>query len=81
VSGILKSSPNQQLARDFLAYMLSPEGQKVIPTTNWMYPVADIGADLPAAFPPQPAKVLPVDEAQITAERNAWIEEALAAIR
>ena len=81
VSGILKSSPNQQLARDFLAYLLSPEGQKVIPTTNWMYPVADIGADLPAAFPAQPVKVLPVDEAEVTAERNSWIEEALAAIR
>jgi len=81
VSGILKSSPHQDLARQFLAYMASPEGQKTLPTTNWMYPVIDLGADLPAAFGPQPAKVLPVDEATVTAERNAWIEEALAAIR
>jgi thiamine transport system substrate-binding protein len=81
VSGILKSSPNQQLARDFLAYMLSPDGQKTLPTTNWMYPVIDLGTDLPAAFGPPPAKILPVDEAVITAERDSWIEEALAAIR
>lgn len=81
VSGILKSSPHQDLARQFLAYMASPEGQKTLPTTNWMYPVIDLGTDLPPAFGTQPAKVLPVDEATVTAKRNAWIEEALAAIR
>ena len=81
VSGILKSSPHQDLARQFLAYMASTEGQKTLPTTNWMYPVIDLGADLPPAFGTQPAKVLPVDEATVTAQRNAWIEEALAAIR
>ena len=81
VSGILKSSPHQDLARQFLAYMASTEGQKTLPTTNWMYPVIDLGTDLPPAFGTQPAKVLPVDEATVTAQRNAWIEEALAAIR
>ena len=81
VSGILKSSPHQDLAREFLAYMASPAGQKAIPETNWMYPVVDLGAGLPAAFGAPPAKQLPVDEATVTANRNAWIEEALAAIR
>ncbi len=81
VAGILKSSPNQELARQFLAYLVSPAAQKEIPTTNWMYPVIDLGADLPAAFGTPPAKLLPVDEADVTANRNAWIEEALAAIR
>lgn len=81
VSGILKSSPHQDLARDFLAYMASVAGQKIIPTTNWMFPVIDLGADLPPAFGPQPKKLLEIDEANVTANRNAWIEEALAAIR
>jgi thiamine transport system substrate-binding protein len=81
VSGILKSSPNQDLARQFLAYVASPEGQKAIPQTNWMFPVIDLGAELPEAFGTPPAKTLPVDEANVTANRNAWIEEALAAIR
>lgn len=81
VSGILKSSPNQDLARQFLAYIASPEGQKTLPQTNWMFPVIDLGADLPEAFGAPPAKTLPVDEATVTANRNAWIEEALAAIR
>jgi thiamine transport system substrate-binding protein len=81
VSGILKSSPNQELARQFLAYVASPEGQTAIPETNWMFPVIDLDADLPEAFGTPPAKTLPVDEANVTASRNAWIEEALAAIR
>lgn len=81
VSGILKSSPNRDLARQFLTYMISAEGQKAIPQTNWMFPVIDLGADLPEAFGAPPAKTLPVDEAAVTANRNAWIEEALAAIR
>ena len=83
VAGILQSSEKQQLARDFLAYLTSPEAQKLIPTTNWMYPVVDIGADLPAAFrvPGPPGKVLAVDEATVTAQSRAWIDTALAALR
>jgi thiamine transport system substrate-binding protein len=46
-----------------------------------MYPVTALGDKLPAAFPPAPAKVLSLDEAAITADKAAWIDEALAAIR
>lgn len=53
----------------------------MIPTTNWMYPVSDVGSALPAAFPPAPAKVLSLDETTITADKQAWIDEALAALR
>lgn len=83
VAGMLKSSNQPALARQFLAYLSSAEGQKVIPTTNWMYPVRDIGDALPAAFKaqPQPAKVLSLDEATITANKAKWIDEALAAIK
>jgi thiamine transport system substrate-binding protein len=83
VAAILKSSKQPALARQFLAYLVSSAAQKVIPTTNWMYPVRDIGKDLPAAFDAQtrPAKVLSLDEATIVANKNKWIDEALAAIR
>jgi thiamine transport system substrate-binding protein len=83
VAGILKSSHQQDLAQKFLTYLTSVAGQKIIPTTNWMYPVTDLGADLPPAFASetQPTKVLQLDEAVVTKDRNAWIEEALAAIR
>lgn len=83
VAGVLKSSPHQDLAKQFLAYLVTPEAQKIIPTTNWMYPVVDLGAELPPAFSAQakPAKVLGVDEADITAKSGGWIDEALAAIQ
>ncbi|HEY4201843.1 MAG TPA: thiamine ABC transporter substrate binding subunit [Devosiaceae bacterium] len=83
VAGMLKSSPHQELARQFLAFLTTREAQKGIPTTNWMYPVIDLGADLPAAFTaqPKPDKVLQLDEAAITAQSKTWIEEALAAIQ
>ena len=83
VAGIVKTSQQQDLARKFLAYVTSPAAQKAIATTNWMYPIIDLGSELPAAFndQPKPAKVLSIDEATITANKGKWIDEALAAIR
>ena len=83
VAGIVRTSQKQDLAKRFLAYLTSPEGQKVIPTTNWMYPVVDLGADLPAAFSsqPKPEKLLSIDEAEITAHSRTWIDAALAALQ
>ena len=78
VAGILKSSPHQALAKKFLAWLATPDAQAIIPETNWMYPLTGTP---PAGFPAAPAKVLSLDEAQITADKSAWIDEALAAIR
>ncbi len=81
VAGILKSSPHQELAQDFLSYMLTPEAQENIMMTNWMYPVTDI--TLPKGFaPPVPAdEALLLDADEVTANKNAWIEEMLGALR
>lgn len=83
VAGILKSSKHQQLARDFLTYLTSAAGQKIIPTTNWMFPVIDLGADLDPTFAtlPQPAKTLTVSDQDIAAHAKDWIDEALTAIQ
>lgn len=81
IAGILKSSPNQALAKQFFAWLAGPEAQALIPTTNWMYPVTGIGDALPAAFPAPPERILSLDEAAITVNKPAWIDEALAAIR
>ena len=82
VAGILKSSEKQELAKKFLAYLTSVEGQKLVPTTNWMFPVVDIGDDLPAQFGEAPTpKLLAVDEADIVANSRAWVDAALAAIQ
>lgn len=83
VAGILKSSENQDLARDFLAYLTSPEGQAVIPTTNWMFPVVDLGDQLNPVFAtlPQPEKSLSLSEEEIMANSRTWIDEMLAAVQ
>ena len=83
MAGILKSSKQPALAKQFLQYLTSVPGQKLIPTTNWMYPIVDLGADLPAAFTaePKPTELLSLDEATITADKGKWIEEALGAIK
>lgn len=83
VAGILKSSDQQELARTFLAFLASPEGQQYIPTTNWMFPVVDLGDKLDPAFEglPQPEKTLTLPEEEITAHSAEWIDEMLAAVQ
>ena len=83
VAGMLKSSDQPELARQFLDYLASVDGQKIIPTTNWMFPVTDLGADLDPAFAglPQPEKTLTVSDEDIAANSQRWIDEMLAAVQ
>lgn len=83
VAGILASSSNIELAREFLAWLVTPEAQDIIPTTNWMYPVIEPANGLEPGFAemidPSPALLMDADE--VTANTRAWIEEAFAALR
>lgn len=83
VAGLLKSSDKQELGRQFLAYLASVDAQKIIPTTNWMLPVVDLGADLDPAFGtlPQPTKTLVLSEDDIAANSQRWIDDMLSAVQ
>ncbi len=83
VAGMLKASDQPELARQFLDYLASVDGQKIIPTTNWMLPVTDLGADLDPAFAslPQPEKTLTMSDEEIAANSQRWIDEMLAAVQ
>jgi thiamine transport system substrate-binding protein len=83
VAGILKSSDHQELAKEFLAYLTSVDGQKIIPTTNWMFPVIDLGGDLDPTYAtlPQPQKTLVLTDEDIAANGQRWIDEMLAAVQ
>lgn len=81
VAAITAGSTQPELAQAFLAYLVSEEAQRIIPTTNWMYPVRDIGDDLPAAFGTPPQNVIAVDEAAVHDNAGAWVDAALAALR
>ncbi|NPD14279.1 thiamine ABC transporter substrate binding subunit [Xinfangfangia sp. D13-10-4-6] len=64
VAGLLASSKQPELAREFLTFTQSPAFQSVIPETNWMYPAAS--QTLPEGFEThRPAKslLLGADEA------------------
>jgi thiamine transport system substrate-binding protein len=79
VAGMLRSSRQKQLAREFLEFMLSDGFQEIIPTTNWMYPAIAGKSVLPEEFgeliDPSPALLL--DETRVAAERKTWVEEWL----
>ncbi|KQW34511.1 MULTISPECIES: thiamine ABC transporter substrate binding subunit [unclassified Ensifer] len=82
VAGMTKSAKEPELAKQFLAFMTGPEFQSIIPTTNWMMPVAATKEPLPEAFSklvnPEKTFLLPSEE--VAANRKAWIDEWLAAI-
>ena len=64
-----------QLAQDFLEFMISGEFQAIIPTTNWMYPVALPAAQLPADFNQMidPSPALLFNEKEVASERRQWV--------
>jgi thiamine transport system substrate-binding protein len=80
VAGVVKGAAHEALARKFLAFMMSPTFQDVIPTTNWMYPAGETSQALPAAFNDlvKPTKVLLYSPEDVAKNRRAWIDEWLA---
>ncbi|MGF1658012.1 MAG: thiamine ABC transporter substrate binding subunit [Rubrimonas sp.] len=82
VAAALANAPQPELARDFLRFMLSPDFQSAIPTTNWMYPARAEGAELPGAFAalPRPARSILTDPEAATALREEALAEWLDAL-
>jgi thiamine transport system substrate-binding protein len=81
VAGLIKASPNKDLARTFLKFMVSPGFQDTIPTNNWMMPVSATSEPLPDAFSKLvvPAKTFLMSPADVEKNRKAWIDEWLKA--
>ncbi|MCK8781379.1 thiamine ABC transporter substrate binding subunit [Rhizobium sp. NTR19] len=82
VAGLLKGAKDKDLAKDFLRFMVSPAFQDVIPTTNWMMPVTKTSESLPEAFNKlvQPKKTFLMGSDEVAKNRQAWINEWLAAM-
>ncbi len=76
VAAKMKSTDQDALADQFLAFMVSDKFQSIIPTTNWMYPAVTPATGLPKGFEtlviPDKALLIASDEVQ------AIREEALA---
>ncbi len=67
VAGILASSGQPELARQFMEFMVSDAFQSIIPTTNWMYPAVTPEDGLPEGFEtlhrPEVSLLFPDEEA------------------
>ncbi len=79
VAGLVKSSKQKPLARQFLEFMIGEEFQSIIPANNWMYPAALAPDKLPSEFGQliDPSPALLFDDKQIAAERKKWVDEWL----
>ena len=82
VAAAVAGSEELDLARDFLAFLLSPEAQSVLPVTNWMLPVAPGADPLPEPFGRlvEPQTPLLIDPQTVAQERAGWIAEWLDAV-
>jgi thiamine transport system substrate-binding protein len=82
VAGLIAASPHHELAQKFLRFMLSPEFQNEIPTTNWMMPAGETSVTLPDAFNQlvKPEKTLLFTPEDVNKNRRQWIDEWLKAV-
>lgn len=82
VAGMLKNARDKDLAKEFLAFLVSPQAQDIIPTTNWMMPAAATSAPLPEAFSAlvRPEKTWLIGSDEVAKNRQAWIDEWLTAM-
>ena len=82
VAAISKASHDPDLAKSFMAFMISPEFQTIIPTTNWMMPVAKTSQPLPPEFAKmvQPTKTFLMTPEDVAKNRKAYVDEWLAAM-
>ncbi|MTI11284.1 thiamine ABC transporter substrate binding subunit [Curvivirga aplysinae] len=83
VAAKLKNAPNPALADQFLNFMVSDKFQSIIPTTNWMLPVAAAG-ELPAAFAKDkihyPETSLSISSEDVAKNNSDWVDEWLEAV-
>ncbi len=79
VAGVTKTGTRNPLAAKFLAFMVSPAFQDIVPETNWMFPAAKTSKPLNAAFDGlvKPAKTLLFSPDDVARNRKAWVDEWL----
>ncbi|WP_270725103.1 thiamine ABC transporter substrate binding subunit [Shimia sp. Alg240-R146] len=82
VAGKLANTDQNELADQFLAFMVSDAFQTIIPTTNWMYPAVTPAAGVPDAFaaPVGPEQARLIAPADVPAIRDEALAEWSAAL-
>lgn len=82
VAGKTVKGAANPLSDTFLAFMISPAFQDLIPETNWMFPAAKTSAPLNPVFDElvKPAKTLIYSSEDVAKNRATWIAEWQAAL-
>jgi thiamine transport system substrate-binding protein len=82
VAGMTNTTKDPALARKFMEFMVSPDFQDIIPTTNWMFPAAKTSTPLPAAFGQlvHPEKTFLMSPQEVSRNRKAWVDEWVTAM-
>lgn len=74
-AGIVKGTKNRKNAERFIEFMLTPEFQREIPLTQWMFPVIDV--DLPGSFKyaARVDKILTLSPQEIMKNQDKWLRK------
>ena len=76
-AGVLDGAENPEGGQAVVDWLLSPEVQAALPTSMYVFPVAD-DVEIPedwARFAEQPEETLAVDPAEIAERRQEWLQE------
>ena len=79
LAGIIKSSNNIELAKQFLNFLISEDAQIEMPTKNIMFPVINLGEKLPEEFVgiSVPKIDLTLSSENVSLNKTIWINEWL----
>ncbi len=76
-AGVIEGAENPEGGEELVEFLVSPEVQAALPTSMYVFPVAD-GVKLPeewATFAKQPTEPYAVDPAEVAANRETWLRE------
>jgi thiamine transport system substrate-binding protein len=76
-AGVIEGAENAEGAQELVEFLVSPEVQAALPTSMYVFPVAD-GVELPpewAKFAERPTEPYAVDPAEVAANRETWLRE------
>jgi thiamine transport system substrate-binding protein len=81
LAGMTRTARQPELAKRFLAFMLSDGFQSLIPEGNWMMPAKRPSTGMPASFAGviEPGRALLIPPAEVRAQRRSFIDAWLAA--
>jgi thiamine transport system substrate-binding protein len=82
IAGMTKTAKDPELAKRFLAFVLSDAFQSAMPEGNWMFPARTPASGLPASFKDlaEPAKALTYSPEEVRDHRREFTDEWLNAM-